>query len=395
MSLSSPTASAAAVPYWRLSSFYLVYFTVTGAFVPYWSVYLKALGYGAVAIGALMALPMATKVFAPYLWGWLADRTGRRVGVIQLATLLAGIALAGVALGHGVWWLAVVVTAFSFFWNAALPQFEAVTLSHLRHRGEHYYSLVRLWGSIGFILSALCLGWLFDWLSITWLPAILVGLLAWLWIASLGVPAPVATGTVVGDHSLGAVVRQPAVLALLAVCFLMQASHGPYYSFFTLYLRENGYGSGITGVLWSLGVLAEVGVFLLMHRLLPRFGARRLLLFATLVTAVRWVLIAGWVRDLPLLVFGQTLHAASYGIYHAAAISLIHKHFPGRLQGRGQALYSSVSFGLGGAFGSIVSGYVWSGLGPADTYLVGAGFALLGAAIGYWGLPAPAVRAPY
>lgn len=376
-------------PYWRLSGFYFVYFTVTGAFVPYWSVYLKGLGYGPVAIGALMALPMATKVFAPYLWGWLADRSGRRLGVIRLATLLATLSLAVLALGRGAVWLALVVTAFSFFWNAALPQFEALTLTHLRQRGEHFYSLVRLWGSIGFIASALCLGWLFGWLSVAWLPAILVGLLAALWLTSLSVPATETLPGIETDRSLRQVIRQPAVLALLAVCFLMQASHGPYYSFFTLYLRENGYGSALTGVLWSLGVLAEVGIFLLMHRLLPFFGARRLLLFATLVTAVRWVLIAGWVQDLPLLVFGQTLHAASYGIYHAAAISLIHKHFPGRLQGRGQALYSSVSFGLGGAFGSLVSGYAWSGLGPADTYLVGAGFALLGAAIGYWGLRSP------
>lgn len=373
-------------PYWRLSIFYLVYFAITGAFVPYWSLYLKGLGYGSVAIGALMALPMATKVFAPYIWGWLADHTGRRVDVIRMASLLAGLSLTGVAFGHGAWWLAGVVAAFSFFWNAALPQFEAVTLSHLRDRGEHYYSLIRLWGSIGFILSALCLGLLFEFIRITWLPNILVIFLSLLWLASLGVPSPLATQTGSGHYSLRVVIRQPAVLSLLVVCFLMQASHGPYYSFFTLYLRENEYGSGLTGVLWSLGVLAEIGAFLFMPRLLPRVGAHRLLLFSTMVTAVRWVLIAWWVNDLPVLVLGQLLHAASYGIYHAAAISLIHRYFPGRLQGRGQALYSSMSFGLGGAFGSLASGYAWHAVGASDSYLMGALFAVLASVICRLGL---------
>lgn len=381
-----------AMPYWKLSLFYLAYFSITGAFVPYWSLYLKALGYGAIAIGALMALPMATKVVAPYLWGALADHTGRRVDVIRLASLLAGLSLAGLALGHGAWWLAVVVTTFSFFWNAALPQFEAVTLSHLRQCGEHYYSLIRLWGSIGFIVSALALGVLFEKLSVFWLPAILVGLLGLLWVTSLGIPPPAMGQGGQADHSLSAVIRQPQVLALLVVCFLMQASHGPYYSFFTLYLRENGYGSGLTGALWSLGVFAEIGIFLIMHRLLPRFGPQRLLLLATLATTLRWTLLAIWVKNLPVLVFGQTLHAASYGIYHAAAISLIHQHFPGRLQGRGQALYSSVSFGLGGALGSVLSGFVWSGFGAPETYVMGALLACLGAVISYWGLRTDADR---
>lgn len=395
MSSSSAAMQKEDTPYWRLSVFYLVYFLITGAFVPYWSLYLQALGYGAVAIGALMALPMATKVVAPYLWGWLADHTGRRVDVIRLASLLAGLSLAGLAWEHEAWWLAVVVTAFSFFWNAALPQFEAVTLSHLRHRGEHYYSLIRLWGSIGFIISALLLGAVFEKLSVFWLPAILVGLLGLLWIASLWIPSPATSHGGQAEHSLRTVVRQPQVLYLLAVCFLMQASHGPYYSFFTLYLRENGYNSGLTGALWSLGVFAEIGVFLIMHRLLPRFGPQRLLLLATLATTLRWILLAAWVKDLPVLVLGQTLHAASYGIYHAAAISLIHRHFPGRLQGRGQALYSSISFGLGGACGSLLSGFVWSGFGGSVTYVMGAFLALLGAVISYFGLRSDSVRPQY
>lgn len=383
------TTANMSVPYRRLSGFYLFYFAVTGAFVPYWSVYLKEIGYGAVAIGIVMALPMATKIFAPYIWGAIADFTGRRVWTIRLAAILAASSMAVLAVEQGIWWLIIVITIFSFFWNAALPQFEAVTLNHLYPRGEHYYSLIRLWGSVGFILSVLCLGWAFDWFSIIWLPSILTILLTLLWVMSLKVPEAAMPAINQHEKSFNKVIRQPTVVFLLLTCFLIQASHGPYYSFFTLYLHKNGYGSGLSGLLWSIGVFAEIAIFMFMHRLLPWFGARKLLLFATVITTVRWSLIAGWANDLPVLVFGQTLHAASYGIYHVASISLIHRYFPGRLQGRGQALYSSLSFGLGGALGSIMSGYAWNALGPSEIYWIAAALALLSTIIVYWGVGRP------
>lgn len=388
----APSAPSAATPYWRLSAFYFVYFTVTGAFVPYWSLYLQHFGYAPVAIGVLVAVPMATKIVAPFLWGWLADHSGRRMRVIRLGALLAALSFSGVFLGHGEWWLALTVGAFSFFWNAALPQFEAATLGHLGV-ADHHYSRIRLWGSIGFVVSVVLLGAAFGQVSVTWLVPVIAVQLAALWLTSLTVPAPPDVVHRDGaDHRLGSVLRRPEVLALFATCLLIQASHGPYYTFFTLYLREHGYSSALTGQLWALGVLAEIVVFLFMPRLLPRFGARRLLIFALFATAFRWLLIAALVDSLPALIFGQTLHAASYGIYHAAAIHLIYRYFPGRLQGRGQALYSSVSFGLGGALGALASGYVWSGVSPAATFVMGAGLAAGGGIVAYLGLRPLAAR---
>lgn len=359
---------------------------MTGAFVPYWSLYLQHFGYLPVAIGVLTAVPMATKIVAPFLWGWLADRSGRRMSIIRLGTALAAASFAGLYLGHGALWLAVVVAAFSFFWNAVLPQFEAATLGHLG-AADHHYSRIRLWGSIGFVISVVLLGFAFGYFPVTWLAPVITLQLGALWLASLNIPAPSDMVHYTHDaQRLGGVLSRPAVLALFAACFLIQASHGPYYTFFTLYLSEHGYSSELIGQLWALGVLAEILVFVFMPRLLPRFGARRLLIFALLVTVLRWLLIAALADNLPALVFGQTLHAASYGIYHAAAIHLINRLFSGRLQGRGQALYSSVSFGLGGAFGALASGYVWSGVSPSATFLMGAVLAAVGTLIAYAGV---------
>lgn len=101
--------------YLRLSGFYLVYFASLGVLLPYWGPYLAWLGFGPARIGELMAIPQATKLVAPALWGWLADRTGRRMRVIRWACLAAALAFAGVYPANDSYLgLALVTVLFSF-----------------------------------------------------------------------------------------------------------------------------------------------------------------------------------------------------------------------------------------------------------------------------------------
>jgi len=359
------------MPYWRLSGFYLFYFAALGALLPYWGLYLKSIGFDAKAIGSLFAIIMGTKIVAPNVWGWIADHTGHRMLIIRIASLITVCAFAGVFVYHGFWWLALVMSVFSFFWNAALPQFEATTMTHLG-KSTHRYSSIRLWGSIGFILSVALLGPVLEQYGTEILPAVLLVLFTAIWFASLVVPESAAGHLIVDHEPLRNILRRPVVVALLVVCFLMQASHGPYYTFFSIYLEEQDYSRTAIGQLWALGVIAEIGVFLLMHRLLPRLGVRTLLMTSLALTTLRWLLIAWFVKNVPIMIMAQILHAASFGIYHAVAISLIHRFFTGKHQGKGQALYSSLSFGAGGAIGSLYSGYTWVSFGPSLTYSIAA-----------------------
>ncbi len=360
-----------AAPYWRLSGFYFFYFAALGALLPYWGLYLQSLGFGAREIGELIAILMATKIVAPNIWGWIADRTGRRMMIVRLGSLLAVITFAGVLLGSTYWWLAFVICLFSFFWNATLPQFEATTMTHLGE-STHRYSIIRLWGSVGFIITVVLVGPLLEAQGIDLLPLVLIVLFAAIWCSSLIVPERAAGHLPLDHEPLRNVLCQPTVVALLLICFLVQMSHGPYYTFYTIYLDDYGYSRSMIGQLWALGVVAEIGAFLVMHRLIPRFGVRGLLLVALALTTLRWLLVAWWVESLAVILFAQLLHAFSFGVFHAVAISLIHQYFVGRHQGRGQALYSSLSFGAGGAIGSLYSGYTWEWLGPTATYCLAA-----------------------
>lgn len=358
------------IPYWRLSGVYFFYFALLGAWLPYWSLFLVDEGFDASAIGFLSAVLMATKIIAPSIWGWLADRSGQRLAIIRWGNLLALLSFMGIFISHSFFALALVIACYSFFWNAVLPQFEVVTLSFLRDR-FNYYSQIRLWGSIGFILAVTLLGVWFDHFSLQTLPIILAVLLAAIWITSLFVTdVPVSTSRFDG-HGLWQVLKQPGLLVFFLVATLLQFSHGPYYTFYSIYLEDLGFEPSTIGLLWALGVMAEVVLFMLMPRVLSRWSIRHILVFSLLLSALRWCLIGFYAEYVSVLVFAQLLHAASFGSFHAVAIEYIRRFFDGRHQGQGQAIYSGLGFGLGGALGALVSGFMWEKSPPA-TFAVAA-----------------------
>ncbi|MEA3404180.1 MAG: MFS transporter, partial [Pseudomonadota bacterium] len=156
------------------------------------------------------------------------------------------------------------------------------------------------------------------------------------------------------------ILKQPAVWSLLVVSFLVQLSHGVYYTFFTIHLTELGYDSTLIAWLWALGVIAEVAVFFFMAALFKSFSVRFLILLSIGLTLIRWLMNAYLAEHLVWMLFAQLLHAASFGLFHAAAIHLIDEYFQGRHHGKGQAIFAASSHGLGGALGMLMAGYAWA-----------------------------------
>ncbi len=364
------------LPYWRLSGFYFFYFAFVGAMSPFWGLYLQSLKFGPFEIGVLMSLLQVMRIFAPNIWGHIADRTGRRTPIVQLAALGSVLVFAGVFFGSGFWWLFAVMAALSFFWSASLPLVEAMTLSHLGERTDAY-GRIRLWGSIGFILMVVGLGYAFDHVAIGWLPwavlAVMLGIVAFARVIPEAEILPHATD----HHSVWDIVKRPEVASLLAACLLMAVTHGPYYTFYSIYLVDHGYDKSTVGWLWALGVICEIGIFLVIPRIFARVTPRRLILASFALAVVRFLVIAWGVESAWLVWGAQTLHAFTFGTYHAAAVALIHQHFRGRHQARGQALYTSLSYGVGGTIGGLASGLTWGSLGSAWTFTLAAASAAL------------------
>lgn len=373
------------LPRRRLSGFYFFWFAGLGALLPYWSLYMRDRGFSAAAIGLIFGILLGTKVVAPNVWGWLVDRYGGRVVVIRLATAGAALMFLWVPFVDGFLALALLMAGYGFFSNASIPQFEALTFNHLGSRSAGY-SRIRLWGSVGFIASVAALGPLVDTGGTGWVVWWMMATLVTLFVVSLSVPdAPGSRETTHGE-ALWTVLRRPQVTSLLAVCFLVQFSHGPYYSFFSIYLEDHGYGRSLIGGLWALGVMAEVLVFAFLPAVVTRTTLRQLMLTAVALAVLRWSLLAAAPDRMAIVVLVQVLHMASFGLYHAVAVSLVHRLFRGPLQGRGQALYSSLGFGAGGAAGALSSGFLWDVLPHHWVFVMAASAAALGWVIAWLGL---------
>lgn len=365
------------LPYWRLSAYYFFYFAFVGAFSPYFGLYFQSLNFSAWEIGVLMSLLQVMRMAAPNVWGWLADRMGANMPIVRLAAAMSIVGFTALFFTTGFGGVFAGMTVMSFFWGAALPLTESVTMSHLGGQSERY-GKIRVWGSVGFIFAVLGCGYLLDVAPIRALLWVVIALLAGITASSLLVPEARAAWHDTDTLRLRQILRRREVASLLAACFAMAAAHGALYVFYSIYLVEHGYGKALVGWLWTLGVVAEIGVFLYMPALLKAFSLRGVLLFSFACAVARFLMIGWGIDAIVIIVAAQVLHGATFGAYHASAVAAVNRWFGGRHQARGQALYSSISFGAGGMVGGLASGYLWDRIGPPLTYTLSSAFALAG-----------------
>ena len=376
----------------RLGAWYFSYFAAAGVFLPYFSAYLIDRGFEVRVIGVLFAALTVTKLVTPWLWGYAADRTGSRKRVVCVASAGALLAFAAVAAAPGFWTLLAALVVFGFFWQGALPQFEALTLARLGERATRYVH-VRLWGSVGYVAAVAGAGALLESFSLANVPVFVLAGLLLVMAAALAIPADSGPRSAPAAEP-SEIAGRPAIPGWLVAFFLaslaMQASHGAFYTFFTPFLLDHGYRPGWIGALWALGVACEIVLFAFFaHRWIERFAVEWLLLGCFVAAVVRWVATAALADDPVWLTASQVLHAATFGLHHAVAMYVLRRAFRDRHLGRAQAVYASVSFGAGSALGSLVAGQLWASFGGEAAFLGAAVLAALGAAIvGIWIRPA-------
>ena len=363
--------------YWRLSRFYFSYYFFVGAFVPYWGLYLQSEHFSAADIGILMSLFQISRIFAPNFWGWLADHTGKRAQWIKLTSFLGLCGFMAVFWAHGFFWLFFVMAALSLFTSSTLPLAESLTLAHLATSNGHY-SRIRMWGSLGFIVASVILGFVIDASGIKSLLWFLLLVQMTLFALSYTLPDPNLVAHENDHFSIWQVIKHPNVIALLVGCSLMVTAHGVLYNFYSIYLSQHGYSKGTIGLLWAVGVVCEIGIFMLMPKIMKHYSLKTILIVSLTLAVLRFSLIGVAIDHLWLLILAQSLHAATFGSFHAASVEVITQFFKGRHQAKGQAIYNSVAYGIGGTIGGISGGYALQYLGGQQTFMLAAIFPLIG-----------------
>jgi MFS transporter, PPP family, 3-phenylpropionic acid transporter len=351
----------------RLSAFYFAHFFHGGGFVAYFPLYLAWRGFGALEIAWILALPQIARIFAPAAWGWIADQREARRGVVVFSCAAAAGGFLALPFVESFAGVAAVIGAASLLSAGALPLVEAITLGALAGQPGRY-GPIRLWGSVGFIGAVLGGG--------AWLEVQPVRLLPWalllFTIMALGAALSLPPQRVQA-HSRGARLRfTPAVRALLGAGFCMALAHGTLYAFLTLHLERAGHSNSMIGVLWTLGVLAEIVVFLYLPALFRRYSLSGILFASFACAVIRFLALAWFPGELWLVLVAQLLHAATFGAFHAASVAAVHRVFPEAAQARGQTLFSSLSYGAGGAAGVLGAGWLWEAAGPGFAFTLSA-----------------------
>jgi PPP family 3-phenylpropionic acid transporter len=355
---------------------YFAYFATLGVFLPYFTLYLDHLGLNGPQIGAVTGIRALMLVICPLLWSAWADRYGDRRATYLLAT----------AASAGVWalflsterfgWLLLISAAHGAVFAPVISFLETFAVDALGARKERYGRL-RAWGSLSFILVVLLLGRALDRVS----PAIVVTLVligsVLQWVSAFGLPAA-AVRTLRPPHHpprRGGMPRRMA--AFLGCGFLMLASHGAYYGFFSIHLSRLEYSGGFIGVCWALASASEIVVMLCSESIFRRYTLERILILALALAVLRWLALYA-VSAPALILLAQPLHAATYGLFHMASILYVDRLTPPAWKTTGQALNNAASYGLGLMVGFFLSGALSARIGLPALFLGSALAALAG-----------------
>lgn len=346
------------VPFAALSA---TYFAHIGFFNPYLPLWLKDQGLPIVVISLLASVQSFTRVFAPYAWGAISDHTGERVRLLRFSAAVALVSSLGLWFEGGAWWIALVLLVL-FTHTSSMMSLTEAAMAHLVAGDWGRYGRIRLWGSVGFMVTVFAAGAWFEAFGMGSFPAWTGITLAGVLLCTYWLPN-VRDAVSHERHErvpIAPALRDPAVRWFLASLFFHVVAHFSIYGFLSLYLDSLGYSKAMIGALWAVSVIVEIAWFYLQGRVIGMWPMEKWLVVCGVATVVRMGITAGLGGWLAALFVAQALHALTFASHHTACIALVTRYFPGRLRGRGQALFTVVGYGFGGVVGVLAGGAIAS-----------------------------------
>jgi PPP family 3-phenylpropionic acid transporter len=339
----------------RLRWFYFLAYAGVGVWLSYFAPYLRGLGFSGEEIGAVSMVQQLVAVPAALAWGALGDRLGSPLRALRFCAVGAAIAVIGIPLARTPIAMGAVLVAVAVFAGGIIPLVDSTTVQAL----QGGYARTRLFGSVGFVVTAQTLGLLLtargERPADPLMPlAYVFCIVSYALLAQSFPPAPAREERPHFGEAI-ALLREPRLLFVLAICALHWAALGPYHLLFGVRVRDAGLPSSVTGLALALGVVAEVLALAIFPKLEQRFSLRALFAAAFLGTALRWALLSR-AEGAAALVLLQLLHALSFGVFWGCAVEAMQRVVPERLRATGQALFSAVVFGGVNAVGYALVG---------------------------------------
>jgi len=358
-----------------LGTQYFVYFGILGLFLPYFNLYCYHLGFSGFEIGILSSAKTLTTALFPMIWAALADRFHIRRPIYIFCTF-ASTAIWALFLLTTDFWAMLAITAFYGFFYAPIIAFLESFSMDLLDQEKTRYGQLRAWGSLSFVMVVILAGRVIDAFSTE---IIIVLILAGSLIhALLSINIPPVRQTHQSGFSAGAKTMLNRRVVIFLICaFLMLASHGTYYGFFSIHMENLGFSGTFIGVAWALASISEIFVMVNSQRILKRFSYENILIFSFIVAVMRWVMLF-YATSALVILFAQVLHAMTYGAFHVASILYMDQLTPTEAKTLGQAVNNAVTYGFGIMAGFLLNGYYFDILGAPVLFLISALMAFCG-----------------
>jgi MFS transporter, PPP family, 3-phenylpropionic acid transporter len=375
------TTTRQLIPFAALSAAYFSHIGIVNTFISLW---LKEIGYGVAVIGLIASVQAFSRLAAPYAWAWLGDHTGRQAHLLRISSCLALIGSLGFFWPEGgaLWLMACLL--FMYLNNSALmPMSESALSQVVTQNGVFNVKLhgrVRLFGSLGFMLTVLAAGAWFEAFGMRHFPLLCMLTLVMLVISCWQVPEMREATAQEAAPPVWPVLRQPLVAWMFVSIALHVLSHMAMYVFFSLYCDELGYSKTTIGLLWAVSVIIEIGWFFTQGRWLPKLSMPAWLMVGAAVAAFRFAMTAGMGDVLWVLFAAQCLHAITFAAHHTACMALLAQYFPTNLRGRSMALYTVLGYGIPGVLGSWAGGLISEAYGMRSLFWISSAVALIAAA---------------
>jgi len=350
----------------RLGVFYGAVFVLSGTHLPFFPVWLRAIGLDASWIGVIIAVPAVTRFTVLPLITAMAERRHALRGAMRLSTFATGMGFAMLGVQHWPVLVFLIYAALCCLWTPLVPLTDAYALRGVLHYGLDYGRL-RLWGSAAFIVGTLLCGGLVDLVApdqLIWV-IVSVGLLGA--AASLGLQpleaSPRAAATMKDGRGL---LRDPSFVCIILAAALIQGSHAAFYTFSAIDWRVQGLGGLTIAGLWTLGVLAQIVVFALSSRF--TLAPASLVMIGAIAAVLRWLLTAQEPHAVGLAAV-QISHGFTFGVTLVGTMGLLVRYVPAHMTARGQGYYAAAT-GIVGSAASVLSGPVYAQYGQGVYYLM-------------------------
>ncbi len=357
----------------RLSVFYVAVFLIVGTYMSFLPLWLVSKGIGSTQIAFIYALPVLMRPAFTTVLAFFADRSGRHVWLLKMLALGALASLSLLPFGNGFALIFATFTLFALFWTTVLPLTDAVTLSAAR-RGAADYGRIRLWGSLSYIAVTLTGGVAVDLFGPPAALWLFIGSAICVVLASQWLPEMEVTGSVsaaplrtIRLADLKALIRLPMLWLFLAASSAVQATHAVYYLFGTIHWTGIGISPTVVGMLWGIGVVAEIVLFANGARLLRRIGPVQLILLGGMTAVLRWTL-TSLDPPLALLFVLQLTHGLTFGATYLGTMTFMTRAFPPHVAATVQGLSSSFSAGVAMGSAYLAAGPLYRAFG-AGAYL--------------------------